>query len=491
MIIDIYNKSLECLGEMKVNIAMKLSKEDEYDFENSTCCSICKHPFEEGDIRCRDHDHRTGNYRGATHQKYNMNYFCNRYVPVVFHNLRGYDSHFIIKQAHEILGEINNPKIDAIPNGYERIMSFSIGSLKFIDSLQFMASSLDTLVKNIYEDGDRYKKFNNMKRYYSGEKLDLLCRKGYYPYEWVDNDEKLNHVGLPGRDNFHSTLTKESISEDNYNHALNVYDKLGCKPFKDYHMTYLKCDVLLLADVFGNFRITCMEYYKLDPANYISCPSLAWDAMLKMTGIQLEQISDVKILDIVERQKRGGLCFVTSKRHVEANNRYAEGYDADKPENYLMYWDANNLYGHAMSQSLPYKDLEFSNVDISDVLNTSDDNDKGYILEVDLHIPEEIHDKLKEFPPCPEIMVPDVNMFSGYQKKLMMKNEIKISKKNTKLVPHLMDKKNYCIHYRNLKYVVGLGVEIKKVHNIISFKQRTWLKKYLNFNTEKKETSEK
>jgi hypothetical protein len=301
MIIDMYNKSVESLGDMKKNTDMKLTKEDKYDFENPTCCSICKHPFEEGDIRCRDHDHRIGNYRGATHQKRNINYFCNRYVPVLFHNLRGYDSHFIIKQAHEILSEINNPIIDAIPNSYEKNMSFSIGCLKFIDSLQFMASSLDTLVKNLYDEKDKYKNLNNLKRVYSEEKLDLLYRKGYYPYEWGDSDDKLNHKGLPGRDTFYSTLTKGSISEDNYNHALNVYNKLGCKSFKDYHMTYLKCDVLLLADVFENFRITCMEYYKLDPANYISCRSLAWDAMLKMTGIQLEQISDVKILDIFER----------------------------------------------------------------------------------------------------------------------------------------------------------------------------------------------
>jgi hypothetical protein len=144
-----------------------------------------------------------------------------------------------------------------------------------------------------------------------------------------------------------------------------------------------------------------------------------------------------------------------------------------------------------MSQSLPYKDLGFSNVDIEEVLNTSDDNDAGYILEVDLHIPDEIHDKLKEFPPCPELITPDVNMFSDYQKKLMTKNKTKISKKNTKSVPHLMDKKNYCIHYRNLKYVVGLAVEVKKVHNVISFKQSAWLNKYIDFNTEKKDKSKK
>ena len=119
----------------------------------------------------------------------------------------------------------------------------------------------------------------------------------------------------------------------NYNHAVNVCNKLGCKSLRDYHMTNLKCDVLLLADVFENVRMTCMGFYKLNPANYISCPSLAWDAMLKMTGIKLEQISDVTILDIIERQKRGGLCFVGSKRYVEANNKYVENVDINKPEN--------------------------------------------------------------------------------------------------------------------------------------------------------------
>ena len=100
----------------------------------------------------------------------------------------------------------------------------------------------------------------------------------------------------------------KNISENNYKHAQKVYSQLGCKTFKDYHMTYLKCDVLLLADVFENFRQTCIEYYDgLDPANYISAPSLAWDALLKKTEVTLDLISDEKILDIIERQKKRGI----------------------------------------------------------------------------------------------------------------------------------------------------------------------------------------
>ena len=145
---------------MKHNEEMKMSKQDNIDFKNATCCSICKQDFKPDEIKCRDHCHRTGQYRGATHQKCNINYFCNRYTPVIFHNLRGYDSHFIIKQAHSILKEIGNPKIDAIPNSYEKLMSFNIGNLRFIDSFQFMASSLENLVGNLHVDEpDKYKNF--------------------------------------------------------------------------------------------------------------------------------------------------------------------------------------------------------------------------------------------------------------------------------------------------------------------------------------------
>ena len=163
MIIEIYTKNEELLEEMKHNEEMKMGKQDTSDFKNATCCSIWKQGFKSGDVKCRDHDHRTGQCRGATHQKCNINYFCNIYTPVIFHNLRGYDSHFIINQAHSILKELGNPKIDAIPNSYEKFMSFNIGNLRFIDSFQSMASSLENSVGNLYvDDVDKFKNFDYM-----------------------------------------------------------------------------------------------------------------------------------------------------------------------------------------------------------------------------------------------------------------------------------------------------------------------------------------
>ena len=256
-------------------------------------------------------------------------------------------------------------------------------------------------------------------------------------------------------------------------------------------MAYLKTDVLLLSDIFENFRKVCMNYYKLDPANYLSAPSLAWDAMLLLTNIELELITDLKMLNLVENMKRGGLCFVGSKRYVKANNKYMQEYNPNETSNYVMYWDANNLYGWAMSQNLPYKDLKFeTDVSLDQILNTSDDNETGYFIECDLHFPEEIHEKLKEYPPCPENILPKLEWFSEYQKTVgKITGSIRANEKYSatpKLIPHLMDHKNYVIHYRNLKFIKDLGVEIKKVHNVISFSQKNWLAEYINFNTEKR-----
>ena len=105
-----------------------------------------------------------------------MTYFNNRYIPVVMHNLRGYDSHLIIKKAFEINEQIGNRKIDGIPNSNEKFMSFSIGNLKFIDSMQFMQSSLKSLVNNLYDKENKYKHFTHMKKEFP-EHIDLLCRK--------------------------------------------------------------------------------------------------------------------------------------------------------------------------------------------------------------------------------------------------------------------------------------------------------------------------
>ena len=168
-------------------------------------------------IKVRDHDHRTGCYRGPAHNKCNINFFTNRYVPVVFHNLRGYDSHLIIKEIYNLFPDKD---LSVIPN--EKFMSFKLGPLRFNDSFHFMGSSLEKLVENLYDKNDKYKNSNSTKQYFS-ENMDLLCRKGFYPYEWMDNVAKMSFVGLPDKASFYSKLSQTSLSDDEYSHAENVY----------------------------------------------------------------------------------------------------------------------------------------------------------------------------------------------------------------------------------------------------------------------------
>ena len=154
--------------------------------------------------------------------------------------------------------------------------------------------------------------------------------------------------------------------------------------------------------------------YGLDHASYVCAPGLAWDAMLLNTKVELDLIADLEIMDMIERQQRGGLCYVGSTRYVEANSKYLENYDpSNKPSNYIMYWDANNLYGWAMVQHLPYEGLSFvSHVSLSEILQTADDARYGYIIECNLFFPPEIHDKLKELAPAPETLTPNMKWFS-------------------------------------------------------------------------------
>ena len=163
--------------------------------------------------------------------------------------------------------------------------------IRFIDSFKFMSTSLDSLVNNLPEEA-----FTNLKRYYTGNKLSLVMRKGVYPYGYMDSLERFKENELPPKESFYSRLTGEDISDEDYQHAKKVWEVFEMEHLQDYHNLYNETDVLLLPDVFENFRNICMENYKLDPAHYYTAPGLSWDACLKMTNVKLELLTDVDML---------------------------------------------------------------------------------------------------------------------------------------------------------------------------------------------------
>ena len=489
-----------CKNIMKKEFNKQLitTDNDELSFKLEQKCHICEESYKDKDIRVRDHCHITGKYRGSAHQDCNLKLRLNPEeikIPVIFHNLRGYDSHFIMQQIGEITkkhtyknykGEEKQMNINAIPNNMEKYMAFMLGNhLTFLDSFQFMSSSLDKLVSNLPNDALTYtsEKFQD-------EELKLMSQKGVYPYDYMDSFEKFDEAQIPRKEDFYSILNDQHISDEDYNHARKVWNTFKIRNMGQYHDLYLKSDILLLADVFENFRKTCLEYYKLDPCHYFTSPGLSWDAMLKMTDIKLELMTDIDMFQFIEKGMRGGISYIAN-RYGKANNKYMKEYDEKASSKYIMYLDANNLYGWAMSQYLPtggFKWMTEKQINNLDLAKYKENSKKGLILEVDLEYPKELHNLHNDYPLAAERVCVTKDMLSGYCKKIASKYNISTGLVS-KLVPTLKNKEKYVLHYRNLQLYLDLGLKVTKVHRVLEFNQAPWLKQYIDFNTNKRKNA--
>lgn len=454
---------------------IQMTPEDWNMYNNTTHCYIChklmttkisKKTKKEYLDKVRDHCHLTGRFRGGAHYTCNFKLKLDPKtitIPIIFHNLKNYDGHLIMQSISKTEGNIK-----CIPNNMEKYISFSLRQLRFIDSAQFLLASLDNLVEANKTEDFRYTKH------------PLLLRKGIYPYEYMDNWQRFQETQLPSIDKFYSSLTDESISEKDYEHAQNVWRTFGCQTLGDYHDLYLRTDVLLLADVFENFRATCLRQYELDPAHYYTSPGLSWDALLKKTEVQLELLTDYDMFLFIEKGLRGGISQV-SKRYAKANNPLTPNFDPNDDVSYIVYLDANNLYGWAMSQYLPTGNFRWVSVDENTIRTLPPDSPTGCILEVDLEYPAELHNMHNDYPLAPESLEVQDEWLSPYQRKLLGKNKLTEIRK---LVPNLKDKTKYVVHYRNLQMYLSMGLRLKKIYRVLAYDQSPWMKPYITMNTE-------
>ena len=344
---DEFFSNLECeiekiRNDLKNIRPLEMSKEDRDRHNTTDNCWVCDGPFrpyKDGDKhglwKVKDHDHITGEYRGAAHSKCNLLLRIEPYhtpIPVFFHNLKNYDAHHLMsaigrtevkervctdKNGQPLTykdlkgGEkevtVRDGGITAIVQNMEKMISFSWGQFRFVDSYAFLSSSLGRLVGNTPKQNLRITRL-----YIEQAKFKLITRKGVFPYEYMDSFDRFEETTLPPKEKFYSSLSQENISEEDYKHAQQVWTTFDCKNLKDYHDVYLGSDVLLLADVFENFRRTALSTYKLDPAHYLTLPGYSWDALLKSTEVSLELITDPDMYLFIEKGLRGGISIVLS-----------------------------------------------------------------------------------------------------------------------------------------------------------------------------------
>ena len=355
--------------DFKKKTMIPLAKEEEDNYNKENTCYICKKDFNNDKVR--DHCHFTGKYRGAAHNTCNLRYKVPKNIPVIFHNGSTYDYHFIIKElACEFDGNF-----ECLGENTEKYITFSVlikkkidnkntditYKIKYIDSFRFMATSLSKLVDNLTDnihnnkcikcksnhcfvraineklifkcidcEKEYEKEFNkeliesfaNTYKFCDNDldKFIMLLRKGVYPYEYMNEWDKFNEKVLPGKESFYSNLTLKNISEINYAHANNVFKKFNINNLGEYHDLYVRSDMLLLADIFENFRQSCLKNYELDPAHFVSLPGLSWQACLKKTNVELELLTDYHMLLMVEEGIREGICHAV-QRYAHANNK--------------------------------------------------------------------------------------------------------------------------------------------------------------------------
>ena len=438
----------------------------------------------------------------------------------MFHNSSTYDYHFIIK---ELVKEFKG-NFECLGENTEKYITFSVSikkkienkdleityKIKFIDSYRFMSSSLSKLVDSLFEgihnnkcldcnscldyvritkneklllkcfncniyykkkfNKDLIKKFKNTYIFCNNNlnEFILLLRKGVYPYEYMDSWERFNETSLPSKEDFYSNLNMEDIDDIDYRHGNNVFKGFKLDNLGDYHDLYIISDTLLLADVFENFRDMFIKVYILDPAHFVSLPGLPWQACLKKTNIELELLTDYDMLLMVEEGIRGGICQ-SIHRYAKANNKYMKNYNNNEESSNIQYLDPNNLYGWAMSKKLPVNGFKWLDGDKiiemnEDFIKSYDENnDKGYIFEVDVKYPKRLHELHSDLP--------------------FLSERMKVNKRN-KLVCNLFNKKKYVTHINSLKQALNHGLKFKKIHRVIEFNQKEWLKPYIDMNTE-------
>ena len=330
----------------------------------------------------------------------------------------------------------------------------------------------------------------------SPEAQNLLLSSGkqYLPYEYLTSLDKLQERSLPPKAEFYSSLTDSHISDEEYAHALKVWELCKCQTLIDYVNLYLDMDVALLADIYLQWRETLLNLFGLDCLYFLTLASYAFEAFLLISDTKLECISDENLFQLITRNIRGGFCSV-GKRYAKAHNKHTSPHFKQGDEsNYLMYIDFNSLYPTVMSKfKLPcgkFKELSQEECEIllrQDISKINTEGDYGYYFHFDsLPISPEIARKTDAFPLCLSKMDVKETDISPFSKQLLDRHGTKLPKPNKKLVAHHNGLKDCLMSLPLLQFLLGKGLQIDKVHRVYKFNQSFFLKNFIDENIKRR-----
>ena len=398
--------------ETKKDIIM--TQEDEEKYKNNNICRFCEKEILSDKVR--DHCHLTGKYRGPAHNTCNINVKQkdSNFIPFAFHNFSNYDCHMFFKKLVDL--KKDKVKFKIIPKTNEEYITVKYGCIRFIDSYRFLSESLDKLVKNLDEDD-----FKILKKKFP-DKWQYLNKKLAYPYQYFNSiDEYKNPVNDLKKEDFFGKLKNDYPDDDEIERTRKIIKLFNIKDGEELTKLYCKSDVILLADVFEKFVKVSTEEYKINPLYCVSLPGYTYQCALKYTDIKLQTLQDKDLILLIENNIRGGISSVMGDRYVKS--------DENKK---ILCMDATNLYGYSMSQLLPYDEIKMwhghpdNNWNwIEEILNTPDDSEIGYFLEVDLKYPDKIKQKAKYFPFCPENKKINPNKYNEYMNSIKPENYTK------------------------------------------------------------------
>ena len=461
----------------KIPVKMIFDEDARKLHESATVCFACNKKFN-GD-KVRDHCHFTDKYRGALYSKCNLKLGRKSLIiPVFAHNNSGYDSHMFVKRLADTEGGVS-----CIADNEKKYITFSKDilvdvvedekvyvKLKFLDTFRFMNKSLAGLVETTT-------KFEHTDRYFTSEQQELMRRKEVYLYDYMSDFTKLTETEPPPREAFNSWLNSTEvvsctnefhemrpvkITDEDYDHFMEMWKRSGSKTLGDLTEFYVKGDTLQLADVFENFIDVCMKKYGLDPSYYVTAAHLANDAMLKVTGVNIELLIDPDMYLFFEESKRGGVPLAM-KRYMKANNKFMKDYDPEKPDVFIEYLDKNGLYTSILAGPLPFSKFRWLTEEEIGEMMEDHTKIRSCTLKVDLEYPKELHDIHNEYPLAVESVVVD-----GVKK----------------LIPNLYNKEKYVVHHEASRCYLRNGMVLKKIHGGISYEEQDFMKKFIDINAE-------